>query len=157
MPVSQIVIRPMRDEDVPVVHAIHERAVSMTCAPLLPEAVVAAWLRDRTPEGYLRARDERGERFWIAEHRGLRAGFASWRGEWLMALFVDPDHQGNGIGRLLLDACDRDAADGGGKIARLDSTLNARDFYERLGFRVTGEGYEEKFGERVPHLEMLRL
>lgn len=157
MPVSQIVIRPMRDEDAPAVHAIHDRAVSVTCAPLLPDAVVAAWLRDRSPEGYLRARDDHGERFWIAERRGLRAGFASWRGAWLMALFVDPDHQGKGVGRKLLEACERDAAAHGEHIARLGSTLNAQGFYEGLGFRVTGEGYEEKFGERVPHLEMLRL
>lgn len=157
MPVSQIVIRPMQDGDAAAMHAIHERAVRISCAPALPPEVVDAWLHGRSPAGFLRAHDDGGERFWLAEIRGLRAGFAGWLGDRLTALFVDPDHQGSGAGRALLAACDRDAAARGEALMRLDSTYNAQAFYERAGFRAIGEGHQLTHGQRVPHVSMLRL
>jgi len=152
-----IVIRGMQDADAAAMHALHERAVRSTCAPLLGPEVVEAWLRGRSPDGYIRARNEGGENFLIAEGSGLRAGFASWRAEWLLALFVDPDHQGRGVGQALFRACEEQAAARGQFISRLDATLNARSFYEAIGFRVTGEGFEEKYGQRIPHLSMFRV
>jgi GNAT superfamily N-acetyltransferase len=157
MGASDIVIRAMQDSDADAMHIIHERAVRQSCAPLLSPQVVAAWLRGRSPEGYLRARNEGGENFLIAENRGLRAGFASWRGSWLEALFVDPDHQSTGVGKALLIACEEAAEAQNIFLSDLNATLNARSFYETAGFRVMEEGYEEKFGERIPHLAMMRL
>lgn len=157
MGAADIYIRAMQDADAAAMHAIHERAVRQSCAPLLGPAVVEAWLRDRSPDGYIRARDEGGENFLIAENRGLRAGFASWRGSWLEALFVDPDHQSSGVGRALLTACENAAAGQNCFLSDLNATLNARSFYEAAGFKVLEEGFEEKFGERIPHLAMMRL
>lgn len=157
MSVSQIVIRPADEDDWDAVHAIHRRAVEHGCAPLLTDAAAAAWLARLSAEVHRRNNGAGGETYRIAESRGLRAGFASWAGEWLMALYVDPDHQGEGIGRALLAACHRAAGGCGGGITRLNATLNAREFYEAAGFRVTGEGHEEMAGERIPHLRMLRL
>ena len=54
-------------------------------------------------------------------------------------LFVEPDAMGRGIGRLLVaDAAERALALGA---ERLNVTANPRavGFYERLGFRVSGE------------------
>lgn len=154
---AEIVIRAMQDTDAAAMHVIHERAVRQTCAAGLAPSVIEAWLQDRTPAGYLRARDQGGETFIIAERGGLRAGFASWRGSWLESLFVDPDHQGKGVGRALLNACDEAASRDNRFLSDLNATLNARTFYEAVGFQVMEEGYEEKYGERVPHLAMMRI
>jgi putative acetyltransferase len=154
---TDIIIRPMLDTDATAMHVIHGRAVRQSCAPMLSPKIVEAWLRDRSPEGYLRARNDGGENFLIAERRGLRAGFASWRGSWLEALFVDPDHQGTGVGQALFDACDEAAEAQNMFLSDLNATLNARSFYEAAGFRVMEEGFEEKFGERIPHIAMMRL
>lgn len=157
MAASEIVIRDMQDTDAAAMHALHERAVRQTCGPALKPAIVEAWLRGRTPDGYIRARDEGGENFLIAEVRGLRAGFASWRGSWLEALFVDPDFQGTGVGRALLNACEADAAEQNIFLSDLNATLNAKTFYEAAGFKVMEAGYEEKYGERIPHIAMMRV
>lgn len=73
----------------------------------------------------------------------------------LRGMAVDPDQQGTGVGRVLIEAA----------IERLRATgvrrvwCNARDpaipFYERLGFEVTGAGFvHEESG--IPHHPMAR-
>lgn len=156
MPPSEITIRPMRDEDAPQMHAIHERAVRTSCAPELGPGVVDAWLRDRDHDMFLRARDDGGEVFVIAELRGLRAGFAGWLPGRLTSLFVDPDHQGCSVGAALLSACEAAAETAGTPILGTNATLNARTFYEAAGYRAIGDGFEERFGERIPHIRMAR-
>lgn len=156
MPPSEITIRPMRDADAAQMLAIHERAVRISCATGLAPEIVEAWLRDRDHEGFLRARDAGGETYLIGERRGLRAAYASWLPGQLVSLFVDPDHQGHGIGRALLAACEAEAAESGAPILKVNATLNARSFYESAGYRPLGDGFEERFGERIPHVRMLR-
>ncbi len=153
-----IEIRAMRDADAAGMHELHTKAVRQVCATLLESDVVEAWLYGRTPEGYLRAANDGGESFWVALADTDRiAGFASWRDNELMSLFVDPDSQGLGLGRRLFQACEEDAARKGAVITRLISTLNAQTFYETRGFQAGQRGYVEKRNMRIPHIEMRRV
>jgi GNAT superfamily N-acetyltransferase len=150
-------IRPMRPDDATAIHELHGRAVRESCAPLVDPAVVEAWLHSRTPEGYLSAADQGGEHFWVAEdEHGCVIGFASWRDDELVALFVDPDFQRQGLGQRLYAACVTDAHDRGHRLTRLRSTRNAVSFYEALGFRRLEDGWEMKRGQRIPHVKMER-
>ncbi len=54
---------------------------------------------------------------------------------WLAMVLVDESLRGRGIGRSLVDAGLRHAADCGAKSVRLDATPLGRPVYERLGFR----------------------
>lgn len=149
-------IRRMQPGDAPGIHEVHTAAVRRSCAPLLADAVVEAWLHGRTPEGYLSAADD-GESFWVAADDGGRVrGFASWQDDELLALFIDPPAHGQGIGGLLFAACERDAMENGQVITRLNASLNAVSYYEALGFAAVREGYQEKRGERIPQIEMIR-
>jgi phosphoribosylformimino-5-aminoimidazole carboxamide ribotide isomerase len=71
----------------------------------------------------------------------------------LRGMAVEPGREGGGIGRLLLDAAVRRLRAAG--VARL--WCNARDpaipFYERLGWRVTGDGFMDA-GTGIPHHRM---
>ncbi|MBC8570311.1 GNAT family N-acetyltransferase [Zongyangia hominis] len=60
----------------------------------------------------------------------------------LYTVFVDPDFHGKGVGRLLLQRLEEKARALGGKKVVLASSLTARGFYERLGYRAVhpGEG-----------------
>ena len=147
----------MRQADTIGMHDVHTHAVRQVCAPMLEATVVEAWLHGRTPEGYQRAAIEDGERFWIAidDASGV-VGFASWREDELIALFVLPEFQGCGIGRKLFVACEEDARDCGSRIVRLNSTLNAETYYEMLGFRRVRDGYQQKQNQCIPHIEMER-
>jgi len=83
-------------------------------------------------------------------------GFGSWRGDDLVALYVDPQMHGRDVGRRLFTACETDARENGRSITRLNATLNATSYYEALGFRKVRDGYNEKRGQRIPHIEMIR-
>ena len=150
-------IRRMENGDVAGMHRVHTDAVRQVCAKTVTPPVVEAWLHGRTPDGYLRAESEDDERFWVAVEPPMGVvGFASWRADELVSLYIDPDFHGQGIGRALFIACEDDAAANGQRIVRLISTLNAQGYYEMLGFRYVEDGYREKRGERIPHVEMVR-
>ena len=73
----------------------------------------------------------------VAVRDSAVAGFLDLIGSHVSNLFVDPQHQGQGIGTALMAEAERRAA---GDLTLSVFTLNpdARRLYERLGFRVEG-------------------
>ena len=80
----------------------------------------------------------------VAECDGEVVGFYSLHGETLAALFVDPEHQGTGLGGLLIAHArkGRDRLE----LAVYSANHGARRFYEKHGFVATGEGLDEHTG-----------
>ena len=81
----------------------------------------------------------------VAEADGSVVGFVNGhpRGEvvHISYLFVDPDHQGRGIGTQMLEHAVEAAARNGHRRATLNTAVlnrRARDFYERAGWIDTG-------------------
>src|SRR5207245_1542411 len=69
---------------------------------------------------------------WVVEVGGEVAGYVAFTAEWLNHLFVHPDHQGRGIGPVLLA---RVMADGRPKqLWTFQKNARARRFYEQRGF-----------------------
>lgn len=90
--------------------------------------------------------DGRG-RTWVAERDGAIVGFVSADGEkhWLWALFVDPAHEGRGVGRALLPAAlawlrERGAASVG---LTTEPGTRAEQFYRAAGFVARGVEHGE--------------
>ncbi len=153
----RLIIRRMAPDDAADMHRIHTQAVTAVCAAFVEPPAVEAWLHGRTAKKYVEAADTGGEAFWIAAlDDSTVIGFASWRGDELVSLFVDPAHHGRGVGRALFDACEKDAAANGHAPRRLTATLNAVSYYEALGFNQVRETYREKQGQRIPQVEMTR-
>ena len=118
-------IRPPAAGDLPALRRIYLQA---RCAAF-------DWM-DRSafaPEDF--ERDTRGERVWVAALEETAIGFASaWESErFIHHLYVHPDHQGQGAGGALLDAC----LDGLGRTAALKCLARnqpAVDFYLDRGW-----------------------
>jgi len=87
------------------------------------------------------------QQFLILEQGEEAIGFASWSptketGVFkLHKLYVLPDQQGKGLGRMILQYIYSDIRPAGGRKLRLNVNRfnKARQFYERLGFVVIGE------------------
>ena len=84
---------------------------------------------------------------WQATHGGNAAGAVivtdrAGRGAWVLDLFVHPDHQGRGLGRVLLQRAVAGTKDAGhATLGLVVSDGNpARELYERLGFRHVRSG-----------------
>jgi predicted GNAT family N-acyltransferase len=79
-------------------------------------------------------------------------GAPCWR---LRGMATDPDRQGQGVGRsLMIGLLDFVARSGGGALW-CNARLHAVGFYERFGFVVAGEVFEEP--EIGPHVRMARV
>ena len=60
-------------------------------------------------------------------------------------------HRGTGLGALVLDALEREAADRGIRHIKLSAQLHARAFYERCGYTAHGDVYDDV---GIPHIDM---
>ena len=80
-------------------------------------------------------------------------GFAAMFEGRLRALFVHGEARGRGVGRALLNAA-LARAPRGLSLYVAESNLNARQFYDRSGFTVTGRATRRYNGIDVRYLEM---
>ena len=82
----------------------------------------------------------------VAEHRGSIIGYCAYRAGWVDHLYVHPEHQGQGIGSMLLKRTMQ--ADDALRLWTFQKNDRARTFYERHGFRLIrttdGSGNEER-------------
>lgn len=125
------------------VHISARKAAPMP-APVHSDAAIRSWLAQR-----VRGDDE----VWVAETRGLVAGYARLNDAWLDDLYVTPSYAGQGIGSALLDLV-RSLRPGGFCLWVFESNTPARRFYTRRGLveleRTDGSGNEE----RAPDIKM---
>ncbi len=79
---------------------------------------------------------------WIWEERRRILGFSAGDTEigWVWALFVDPEHEGRGLGRALLSLACRSLVRAGFSSATLttDPGTRAAQFYQRAGWTDSG-------------------
>jgi GNAT superfamily N-acetyltransferase len=69
----------------------------------------------------------------------------------LRQMAVLNDLQGKGIGRALMNFAENLARDSGYRILRMHARVNAIGFYEKVGYKVSGDQFEEV---TIPHYMM---
>jgi GNAT superfamily N-acetyltransferase len=127
------------------------------------EALTALYLRSRAAAMPWLAspHDEAATHWWmenvvipeqlvrVAREDRRPLGFFALTGNWLEQLYVDPDDQGRGVGRLLLEEAKRLSPDG---LSLYVFTRNgqARRFYEAAGFMLTAQSDGTRNEEREP-------
>jgi GNAT superfamily N-acetyltransferase len=79
-------------------------------------------------------------RIWVYVEGESVQGVVCLDGDTIQALFVAPDRQGRGIGRILLGVAEASARRRRTRILRVPASLNAVDFYCAQGFRPLGPG-----------------
>lgn len=129
-------ISPVEPDDVPAIGTISDAANEAQVFPMQPEEGRATLLSDRENK-LTRLLDPERSPALKAVSDGRIAGYVTWRdGHFVTALYVDLAHQGQGIGRRLMDAMIERAE---GPEVRLRASVNAVGFYRRYGFQPEGE------------------
>jgi putative acetyltransferase len=86
----------------------------------------------------------------VCEIDGSVVGFLSLIGNEVGAIFVDPDHQGRGIGRALMDGA-RDSRPFL-ELSVFEANSAGRGFYDAYGFELAGRQVNEDTG--LPELRL---
>jgi GNAT superfamily N-acetyltransferase len=130
-------IRRAVPADAPAIWAIHTRAIRETASSHYAPETVVAWSGRMTPASY--AEPIATKVVIVAEDDdGRLAGFAELDpvAGIVLACYVDPDFDRQGVGRSLMNALEAEARAHGRSALLLDASVNAIAFYESLGWRV---------------------
>ena len=144
MTINGRVIRPAAEADAEAASNVVAVTVRESNARDYSRDIVEMVVADSAPER-MQAMIRDGD-FFIAEENGEIVGVAGLIEGTLRRCFVLPALQGKGIGRELLVAIERMAHRNHLPVLRVNSSLTATGFYERLGF--TSEGEDSHNGTR---------
>lgn len=136
-------LRPAIETDACCMSAIHIAAIKALPATLYSEEELLAWRNylDQ-PDGANILRSMKLKNCWVAVDKNVIVGFTSYIFDELIALYVHPKHQGQGVGRALVNHFCETASKQGIEKVITTASLYAEGFYRRLGF---------KFIEKAPH------
>jgi predicted N-acetyltransferase YhbS len=134
---SELSIRPVSEHDAEEIARLDQRLTQQWRIEHWEDRITYAARRD--PEGSLVAlAGGKLVGYLFSDVRGQEYGFAEQTG-WLEAVGVDPEHQGQSIGRQLLEqVMQRLSQNGVSDVRTLVSTRHAElaTFFEHLGFEV---------------------
>ena len=102
--------------------------------------------RKNIPEIYLPNADT-----WVVEIDGQVAGFIALIGNEVGAIFLQPEHQGKGVGRLMMEKAQ--ALHGDLEVQVFVNNLIGLEFYLRYGFQLMAEKTHEQTGEQLLRLK----
>ncbi len=125
-------IRQATAADAERIHELHTRSVKELCKDHYAPELIAGWLKNRIPNGYLPG-IARGEMFVAVEGERI-VGFGHAVPGEILAVYVGLERARHGVGRGLLAHGITMARSGYQGAIRLDATLNAQSFYEKAGF-----------------------
>jgi len=92
---------------------------------------------------------------WVADDGDIQ-GFVEAVGETVTKLFVRPGRTMAGLGTVLLEHAVSQITRAGHERTYVEATVNAKLFYQRLGFKVVGHGYSPHH-KRAAKLEVIRM
>ncbi|MCU8040939.1 GNAT family N-acetyltransferase [Shewanella oncorhynchi] len=142
-----ITIRKATKADAQACWDIRNAAINKGCAGFYDAGDLVIWTEGELTEQFSRIVDAH---FYVAELSSDESQLKTVVGTAMLdepyaqleALFVSPDAMGLGVGKVLLQFIETMAFNQGIAQLRLESTLNAVDFYRHCGFG--GEGLEEE-------------
>lgn len=155
------VVRPARVADASAIGRIHVETWRDTYAGMLPDRVLVEMSSGMEGGQWSRVLNEGRDRVYVAESDGAgivgfgscgkaRAGALGFEGE-VYTLYVLPDYQGQGIGRLLLEALFKQLQSDGYRSALIWVLQDnpAGFFYEAMGGRPAASRTERLWGADV--------
>jgi putative acetyltransferase len=129
-----LTIRPATAADVAALSDLIRRTVRLSNASDYPAEVVELISADNAPDKVAQRLVER-DVFVCCEGQRL-VGTIGLGGDKLRSLFVEPGLQGKGVGARLVAHLEAHARKAGVAELHLSSSITARGFYERLGYRL---------------------
>ena len=148
------IIRPLRDDEHEAVAVLLHHCLQATFRGMIPAAALRALTLDRAHRR-IKANPATTR---VIEQNGVLVGIGQWHDDEISIVYIHPDHQQWGLGRLLLTAL-IDGARGEGHahpwLICLEGNTAARAFYSRLGGREQADAPVVLNGVPLPHVKVV--
>ncbi len=128
-------IRLARDEDYAAIARLHRQTIRNINSKDYSEDIIHLW-SGRTNAQRFRSSAHKCKR-WVAIDKDKIVGFCDHNFECeLWGLYIDKDYLGKGVGSKLLKVAEDSMRKEGCKEIMLKSTITAKDFYEKNGYKI---------------------
>lgn len=151
-------IREANPSDYDAMDALFRSSARAFCSRSYSSQVIENWAGQPWPDRFRKSKDS-GDQQYVLVGDGNVVCFGSINLErhTLVSLFVSPQHSGKGIGERMIKFLLERAASSGIEWIKLDSSLNAVNFYVRHGFREIGRSmYRTTNGVEMESVQMER-
>jgi len=129
-----MIIRKFRDLDAIELARLHRSTIRNVNRQDYPKKQIDVWAGKTSAERFRRLAKE-NTRF-VAVEKGKLIGFADYKNDELMGLYIHKDHIGKGVGKKLLQILEADAYKNGIRTMKCTSTITAHKFYEKNGYKT---------------------
>jgi GNAT superfamily N-acetyltransferase len=136
---STIEIRAATPADADAISRTIIRALRETNAQDYPPHVIAAVAENFSPEHV--ATQIAARQAYVAVIDGVVIGTASLHGHVVRSVYVDPHHQGKGVGARLMDTVELLARRQAVDTLSVPSSITAQAFYQHIGYLVVREEF----------------
>ena len=143
---EQILVREFRTSDLESVKELINRAIDVCYNGFYLREVMDYFGMYNWDGNILKA--ARDGYIVVVETQGKIVGTGSIIGEVVLRVFVDPGYQRQGLGKMIMNELERQAATNGVKIVQLRALANARRFYESLGYSTVDKSTVEVDNDR---------
>ncbi len=134
-------IRTAETSDYTEMDVVFRASATALCVRDYDINTVLDWVGDARPERFVKsAKDGCSQYVKIVADKVACFGELNIGKELLLSLFVSPEYAGKGIGQDMIEFLFAKASDAGVKILKVDSSLNAANFYLRNGFVEQSKG-----------------
>lgn len=149
-------VREMTSADTERVARVHEAAARAAAETAYEDA--GRWTRDREAADYRDDLEDPESALYVAEVDETIAGFgaADLAEGKVVADYVDPAYQDEGVGTALLNRVEKALRNAGHEEASLTASLNAESFYQRHGYEVTERTNLDEAEVEFPVVNMRR-
>jgi N-acetylglutamate synthase-like GNAT family acetyltransferase len=135
--IQNIRLRQMKTGDLEAVYALVQTTIKVSYADVYPPEAIDFFKNHHSKENILQD-IERGY-IVVAESGGLLLGTGTIIGTSIRRVFINPEYQHHGIGKIIANKLERKARANGMAKLDLSASLKSRRFWETMGFASTGE------------------
>lgn len=150
---DDITIRKFKSSDLDTVRDLVHNTIDVCYPDIYCAEAIKYFKAHHSSENILKAAKEG----WaiVLERKEKIVGTGTIVGDHIMRVFVEPEFQGQGLGRLIMQKLETKALSAGIGVVRLDSTLSAKKFYDLLGYETVEKTFVDvENGKRLDYYKM---
>ena len=149
-------IRIAKPTDYAEMDSVFRASAQAFCSQSYDAATITEWADQAWPDRFKLGKEKGDEQYvFTKDGRIICFGCINLSSEKLVSLFVHPEFSGQNVGEMMLEYVIARTATAGVKVLKLDSSINAVNFYKRHGFSEVGfSKYKTQSGLQMDSVQM---